>query len=225
MMQSGGLIRYDCGMHITKFGHCCLLIEIDGKKVLTDPGTFTIEETKSLDGIDLVVISHEHADHFHVDSVKDVLARNPNAKVVSNSAVGKLLDEAGIPHEVLEGAGAREIAGVALAACDAKHEEIFEAYGQVQNTGYMIGGRLFYPGDAYADPGTAIDVLALPVAGPWCKIADALHYCIRMKPRMAFPVHDGMLGDLTFMHRVPQMILKEKGIDFVPMDKGASRDF
>lgn len=38
--------------------------------------------------------------------------------------------------------------------------------------------------------GTGDDVLALPVAGPWCRLSDALHYAIKMKPRAAFPIHE-----------------------------------
>ena len=70
---------------------------------------------------------------------------------------------------------------------DGKHAEIFEEYGQVQNTGYFIENKLFYPGDAYTEPGKVVDVLALPVAGPWCKSAEAIAYAIRVQPKKAFP--------------------------------------
>jgi len=30
-------------MKITKLGHCCLLIETKGKRVLTDPGSYTVK--------------------------------------------------------------------------------------------------------------------------------------------------------------------------------------
>jgi L-ascorbate metabolism protein UlaG (beta-lactamase superfamily) len=31
-------------MKIKKIGHCCLVIETNGKRIMTDPGSFTIEE-------------------------------------------------------------------------------------------------------------------------------------------------------------------------------------
>lgn len=97
----------------------------------------------------------------------------------------------------------------------------------MQNTGYLIDERLFYPGDAYALPGVPVEILALPVAGPWCKITDAVHYARKIAPKYAFPVHDGQLRPDRFggNHRVPELFLKEKGIEFVPLKDGESKEF
>ena len=56
-------------MKITKFGHCCLLIEENGVRILTDPGTYSTQQSE-VKNIDFVLITHEHADHFHIDSLK-----------------------------------------------------------------------------------------------------------------------------------------------------------
>lgn len=32
------------GMKIKKLGHCCLVVEIEGKKIMIDPGSYTIKE-------------------------------------------------------------------------------------------------------------------------------------------------------------------------------------
>lgn len=55
-------------MKITKLGHCCLVIEEAGQKILTDPGTFTTSQNDMTD-INILLITHEHADHYHLDSV------------------------------------------------------------------------------------------------------------------------------------------------------------
>jgi hypothetical protein len=34
----------------------------------------------------------------------------------------------------------------------------------VPNVGYLIGGRLFHPGDAFTPPGQPVEVLAVPAA-------------------------------------------------------------
>lgn len=134
-------------MKIRKIGHCCLLIETDaGKRVLTDPGSFSTGQNEAT-GVDLIVITHEHADHLHVESLKAVLAGNPAARVVANSAVGAILAAEGIACQILEGEASAEVSGVPLEAHDARHEEIFGEMGQVQNTGFFIAGRLFYPGE------------------------------------------------------------------------------
>lgn len=213
-------------MKITKIGHCCLLIEVEGRRVLTDPGSFTIEDLVA-ENIDIVLITHEHADHLHIDSVKRVVEANPEVVVIANTSVGKLLSNAGIAFELLEGTSEKEFKNIRIQACDAKHEEIYEDIGQVQNTGYFIANKLFYPGDAYADPKREVDVLAFPLGGPWCKVSDAVAYVLRVKPKKAFPVHDGIerVDRVHIFHGVPNTIFPQKGTDFRPMKAGDTEEF
>lgn len=213
-------------MTIKKLGHCCLLIKTNNLTILTDPGNFSVAQN-TLAGIDIVLITHEHADHLHTDSLKEVLKHNPQARVITNTGVGKKLDEIGVPYEILEGRAQTEIRGVTIEAFDGKHEEIFEEIGQVQNTGYFIDQILFYPGDSFHNPEKPVDILALPVAGPWCKIADAVRYALAVKPKKAFPVHDGMLHKdrIGSYHKVPEKVLSEHGIEFVIMNEGDEREF
>ena len=212
-------------MKIIKIGHCCLLIQLENLTILTDPGVFSTAQDVVV-GVDVVLITHEHADHFHVPSLKKVLENNPSAKVLTNSSVGALLAKEGIPCEVLEGLAKKEIQGVEIEAFDGKHEEIFEEIGQVQNTGYMIAGRLFYPGDSFKNPEKPVDILALPVAGPWCKLPDAIRYALKVNPKKIFPVHDGMLQKdrIGAFHAVPAKVFTEKGIEFIPMLEGDSME-
>jgi glycosyltransferase involved in cell wall biosynthesis len=136
-------------------------MEIKGKRVMTDPGSYTISEQELERNIDLVVITHEHADHLHVESLKNILVNNPNAIVVTNTGVGKLLDEAGIAYEKLEDGNSGEFATIALEAYGDKHAEIYEDFGMVQNTGYLFDNKLFYPGDAFVNPNKNIDILPI----------------------------------------------------------------
>ncbi|HEU0085374.1 MAG TPA: MBL fold metallo-hydrolase [Candidatus Paceibacterota bacterium] len=221
-------------MQIKKLGHCCLLIQIDNLKILTDPGIFSpsilppfSKDQNNLVGINLVLITHEHSDHLHVESLKEVIKNNPEVKVITNTGVSKVLDEAGIPYSILEGRNSTEVDGVFLEAFDCKHEEIFEEIGQVQNTGYFIANKLFYPGDSYCNPEKSVEVLALPVAGPWCKIPDAIRYALSLKPKKAFPVHDGMLQieRIGGSHKIPEKVLTENGIEFVVMNEGDEKEF
>src|ERR1041385_2626080 len=88
-------------MKITKFGHCCLLIETNGARILTDPGSFTTQQDEQKN-IDLLLITHEHGDHYHIDSVKKILANNPQITIITNSAVGKLLEAEGIKYQLVD---------------------------------------------------------------------------------------------------------------------------
>ena len=82
-------------MKIKKIGHCCLLIEIDGTWILTDPGAFSGAQNQ-VTHIDVILITHEHVDHLHTKSLQEVLKNNPEAQVITNTGAGKMLDEVGI---------------------------------------------------------------------------------------------------------------------------------
>ncbi|MEN9920253.1 MAG: hypothetical protein RL538_146 [Candidatus Parcubacteria bacterium] len=210
---------------MTKYGHCCLLLEISGKRILIDPGRFSSEQN-SLQNIDIVLITHEHADHYHTDSVESILRNNPAAVVVTNTSVAALLKELGVTANILEGRAEQIISEVLLSAYDGEHVEIFENFGLVQNTGYMVAGEFFFPGDAYTVPDKPVRVLALPVAGPWCKLSDAIQYGLSVKPSVAIPVHDATLNDagraVTYPHCERE--LGKIGAQFIALENGVTAD-
>lgn len=206
-------------MKITKLGHCCLLIVESKIRILTDPGAWTTAQNKLKD-LDVVLISHEHPDHFHLESLRIILANNPKAIIITNSAVGNLLDTEKIVHEVVEHGQHKQVGDVLIEGFGEKHAVIYEQIGQVQNTGYFIADRLFYPGDAFHNPGKKVEVLALPVCGPWMKISEAVEYAIELNPKKAFPVHDGMLKIFTGYHFVPEMVLPQMDIGFFVPQEG-----
>lgn len=212
-------------MRVTKLGHCCLSIEIKGLRVLTDPGTYSTAQDQLM-GVDVVLITHEHADHLHIDSLKRVLSNNPNARIITNKAVAALLREEGIEDIVIvEQQEVHTIDGVSFAGFGDVHATIYPNWNNVQNTGYLIDNKLFYPGDAFTDPECPVDVLALPVAGPWMKISEAIDYAKQLKPRVCFPVHDGILKSPGLPHRIPATFLPNEGIAFIPMLEGDTEEF
>lgn len=210
-------------MKITKLGHCCLLIEHKNKRILTDPGAWSTAQNQITD-IDLILITHEHADHLHLDSLQTVLKNNPKAKIVTNAAVGKIIAEKDIPYTVLEHGQQMTQEEILLEAFGDKHEEIYEQFGMVQNTGYFIDNKMFYPGDAFFNPKKPVEILALPIVGAWVNFRNSMKYALEIKPKMAFPVHDGMLVDgrsgPTYI--VPSKILEPVNIKFIPLKEGES---
>ncbi|KKQ08048.1 MAG: putative Zn-dependent hydrolase of beta-lactamase fold protein [Parcubacteria group bacterium GW2011_GWB1_36_5] len=210
-------------MKIKKLGHCCLVIEVNDRKIMTDPGAFSTTQIKEKN-ISVVLITHEHQDHLHIDSLKKVIENNPNVIVITNKAVGKLLNEAGIQYIKTEEGEKYDLSGVNIVGFGNIHAEIYGTYGQVQNTGYMINS-LCYPGDGFANPNMKVDILALPVTGPWMRIKDAIDYAKNIKPRIVFPVHDAHIQDwATFIWRVPENLLKKTGIIFKKLELGKEED-
>ena len=212
-------------MKIKKLGHCCMIIEINGKRIMTDPGSYSTLQTDEKN-IDIILITHEHPDHLHVDSLKIILENNKEVKIITNSAVGKILDEAGIKYEKLEEGQNSEFDGVKFEGFGEHHAEVYEEFGQVQNTGYFINNKLFYPGDAFINPNKKVDILALPIAGPWMKIKDAIRYAKELKPRVCFPIHDGMIKEDRPgpIYALPKKVLPEQGIEFKVLEIGKEEE-
>ncbi len=210
-------------MNITKYGHCCLLIDIEGVRILTDPGSYSTLQSEARD-VDVVLITHEHPDHLHVDSLKGVLEKNSNAQIVTNASVMKILEkegiDAGICHTVSDGESIK-IKGILIEGMGTLHAEIYKDFGRVENTGYFINDKLFYPGDDFYDPKRPVGILALPVGGPWVNIHDAVEYALLVHPRVAFPVHDAIVS--TAANVVAGKYLPESGIEFVVIGVGETK--
>ncbi len=206
-------------MKITKLGHCCLIIEINGIRFLTDPGNYT-DSQNTITGIDAVVISHEHTDHLHVESLKIVLKNNPQAVVICNLSVGKILDKEIISYHKIGDGEKILLKGIEISGHGTKHQVIYKDYEQVENTGYLFQNQLFYPGDSFLNPKVPIDILAFPVTAPWCKISEAIEYVLEIRPRVAFPVHDGNLVRHGITNRLPGIKLPEEGIEFIALELG-----
>lgn len=212
-------------MKIKKLGHCCMVLEINGKRIMTDPsnsdyGGDSISET----GLSAILITHEHGDHLHIETLKEVLKNNPEAIVISNISVGKLLTEAGIAFTKVEDGEDYMLYDILIKGFGDKHAQIYEDYGQVQNTGYMIN-EFCYPGDSFNMPPSKVDILALPVLGPWMKMKDAIDYTKELKPRIVFAVHDAPLKPFaTFIYKIPEHFLSLVGIEFKKLEIGKEED-
>jgi L-ascorbate metabolism protein UlaG (beta-lactamase superfamily) len=212
-------------MKIKKLGHCCFVLDINGVKIMTDPSNFDYGgDSVSERDIALIIITHEHADHLHIDTLKEVMKNNPNASIITNTSVGNLLDEAGIGYTKVEDGENYDFRGIAISGFGDKHAQIYEDYGQVQNTGYMIN-ELCYPGDSFTLPKKNVDILALPVIAPWMQMSMAIDYAKKVNPRIVFPVHDGILKPFAkFIYGIPEHFLSKVGIMFKKLEIGKEEE-
>jgi L-ascorbate metabolism protein UlaG (beta-lactamase superfamily) len=185
---------------------------------------FTTEQNE-LKNIDLILITHEHQDHFHLDSLKVVLKNNPSAKIITNSTVGALLEREKIPCSIVEHGGQSTENGVLIEGFGTLHAVMHSSIPQSNNTGYFIANRLFYPGDAFTDPDKPVELLALPAAGPWMKLSEAIDYALLLKPKICFPVHDGMMKSTEFSAMFLSRFLEPKKITICPFEIDKTYEF
>ena len=194
-----------------------MLIEEKNVRILTDPGTYSTSQNV-VKNIHFVLITHEHPDHLHIDSLKTVINNNPNAIIITNKAVGALLDKQNIKYTIVEDGDSLDLSGVLLEGYGKEHAVIYKSIPTIQNTSYFIGNKLFYPGDSFTNPKRNVDILCLPVAGPWMKLSEAIDYAIDIKPRICIPVHEGILKVPGSTHMIPPTILEPIGIKFMVLE-------
>lgn len=201
-----------------------MLIEEGGIRFLIDPGVFSTQQN-NLKNIDFVLITHEHADHFHIDSVKSILKNNPSVKIITNSSVGDLLSAEKIVFNVVENDQNFDAGGISIEGFGEKHALMHKTLVPVQNTGFFVAKKLFFPGDAFTNIDREVDILALPVAGPWMKLSEVIDYALELKLKSCFPVHDGILKSPGVSHLLPKKILEENGIKFNILEIDTEYDF
>lgn len=181
-------------MKITKYGHCCLLVDTGGGRVLIDPGTFSAG-FEQVDGLAAVLLTHAHPDHVDTARLPGLLERNPGATVVADEQTAQQLSgtpAAGGRTVRAVAAGDRlSLGGIDTEVIGSEHAVIYPDLPTISNVGYLLDGRLFYPGDAFTAPGREIEILALPTAAPWLKVSEGIDYLRAVRPRLALPVHEG----------------------------------
>ncbi|HJW61824.1 MAG TPA: MBL fold metallo-hydrolase [Actinomycetota bacterium] len=182
-------------MRLTKFGHSCLLVEEGGARVLLDPGSFS-DGFETLEGLTAVCLTHQHVDHVDPERVRPLLDRNPGVRVVSDEGGADALGQAGADVEVVHDGDELALGGLALRVVGRDHAAVHPEVPVIPNVGYLLGGRLFHPGDSLTMPGEPVEVLAVPAGAPWLKLADAVDYLRKVGPRVAVPVHEKVLSEV-----------------------------
>jgi L-ascorbate metabolism protein UlaG (beta-lactamase superfamily) len=187
-------------MRLAKFGHSCLLVEEGGARMLLDPGSFS-KGFEELEGLTAVCFTHQHVDHLDRERLRVLLDRNPGVRVISDEGSAEALGEAGAEAEVVHDGDELEIAGVGVRVVGRDHAVIHPDVPVVPNVGYLLGGRLFHPGDALTVPGQPVEVLAVPAGAPWLKVSESVDYLREVRPKVAVPVHEQVLSAIgTSLH-------------------------
>jgi L-ascorbate metabolism protein UlaG (beta-lactamase superfamily) len=211
---------------ITWVGHATVLLELDGVRLLTDPvvrdrvgplvRTAPAVSPEALDGIDAVLLSHLHADHTDIPSLRRV----GSPLVVAPRGAGPWLRKRTAANVLEIGAGDEQRVGpVRVTATPASHDGRRWPLGPraapiglvvrgAAGSGYFAGDTDLFP--AMADLAGSIDVALLPVAG-WGPALGPGHLDAErasqaaaiIAPRVAVPIHWGTLAPRSPLRRHP----------------------
>ena len=200
------------GLAITWLGHATVLIEIDGYRVITDPvlrnrvgPLVRLGSSPPLPGaVDCVLLSHLHADHADLPSLRalsgsgPVLAPRPAQAWLLAKGVRRVRELA--PGDVVSTGGLR------ISATVAQHDWRRRPFGpRAEPIGYVIRGSssIYFAGDTdlfldMAQLHGSVDVALLPVWG-WGPSIGAGHLdpqsaaaaVALISPAVAIPIHWG----------------------------------
>lgn len=182
-------------MRITKFGHACVRVEYDGQVVVVDPGGYT--EREAVDGATAVLVTHEHPDHLDVGHL-----RATDAPVFTIDAVRAQIaaaDPAVAERVQVVSPGQQFDAGLPVTAVGELHAVVHEDLPRLANSGFVIdagGRRVYHPGDSFTPAGGPVDLLLLPVLGPWSKLSEVVDFSRAVGARRSVGIHDAILSDV-----------------------------
>jgi L-ascorbate metabolism protein UlaG (beta-lactamase superfamily) len=180
-------------MRLTKLEHACVRLEKDGAVLVLDPGVWTGPEV--LERAGAVLITHEHFDHLNADVLRAELAANPALQVWANaSVVGQFAEFTGRVHAISQG-DTFVAEGFDVAVYGEEHALLHRDIPLVPNTGFMIDGEVFHPGDALTIPEDPVATLLVPVNAPWLKLSEMIDYARAVDPQRGYAIHDGLLND------------------------------
>lgn len=181
-------------MKITKYQHACFTIEKDGKLLVVDPGGFT-NDLGAPENVVGIVVTHEHGDHFDANALGALISHNPEAVILAHESVASQLGSS-LPNKTVESGDEVTVEPFELRFDGGKHAVIHPSMPTIANLGVHIDERIYYPGDCFYQPSADVEILALPVSAPWCKISEVIDYVSEIKPKIAFPTHDAILSDV-----------------------------
>ena len=212
-------------MTIEKFLHSCVrLTEEGGHRLLIDPGSFCFVEGRvkagELGPVEVILLTHEHADHFDPDALRTIVAAGMPT-ILAHPPLAEKVRAAGLPCEDIAPGATRTIGAFTIEAMATPHGAL--PFPVPPHCGYLINDQLYHPGDSLVFPtGRAIDILALPIAGPWCTVLAAVDAAKALHPNHVIPIHDAIIQPF-FLDRLQSIVAKAlegTGITFHPATIG-----
>lgn len=180
---------------VTFLGHASLMFEYKGMVVQVDP-VRQVADYSTLPKADLILITHEHADHYDAGAI--ALVKTPKTKLIVNPAVRKIGGE-GI---VMANGDERTVSELTIRAVPAynivhKRENGEPFHPKGRDNGYVVtfGNRQVYiAGDTENIPEmqklSGIEIAFLPMNLPYTMTPEMVADAVRsFNPKIVYPYH------------------------------------
>ena len=182
-------------MQLTKFTHSCARFDDGDRALAIDPGSFS-EVEQALDGVQAVLITHEHVDHLDPDRLRTAAQRDPQLLIWAPASVTAMLADLG-EQVIAVGPGETfEAGGFTVSTFGGQHAVIHPALPVVANVGYLVEGAVYHPGDALIVPPVPVQTLLVPLSAPWSKVSEVIDFVVSVRAPHVHPIHDAMINDL-----------------------------
>jgi L-ascorbate metabolism protein UlaG (beta-lactamase superfamily) len=185
-------------------------------------------QREAVEGVDAVLITHEHPDHYDPDNL-----RATEAPIFTIAAVAAQIRE-GAPDlaervtvvEPDESWTVGGSGGLAVRAVGELHAVIHPDLPRFHNSGYLLSlgdTTVFHPGDALTGPGVPVDVLLAPVSAPWMKVSEGIDFARSVGAARNVAIHDRVYSDagLGIADTHFGRILGAAGLDYVRLPDGS----
>lgn len=173
---------------ITWLGHASFKIKAPEGVIYIDPWKLHNGEPA-----DLILITHDHFDHFSADDVKKI--RKADTTIITTASVAAQLKG---NVQTVKAGDTLTVKGVKIEVVPAYNPRKEFHPKPAGGVGFIItvgGRRIYHAGDTDAIPemnNIKADVALLPVGGKYTMTADeAAEVANKIKPRVAVPMHWG----------------------------------
>lgn len=146
--------------------------------------------------VDTVLVTHAHPDHFDPEPFAALCANNADVWLGCEPELAQGLAKPFSPVALAPGTEVTR-GPFHIAVTGGTHAVIHADIPCIGNVGFRItaqGRCVYHPGDSLAAPETGVDLLAVPINGPWCAMKETVDFVRACAPAQFTVIHDALLS-------------------------------
>lgn len=169
-------------MRIRRFSHACVRLETRLGTTVIDPGEWS--EPEATVGVDAVLLTHLHSDHFDASKLAGSEAPMYSPEPVPDHVATQVTDGDSVTA-----------AGATIRVVGGEHAQVVPSVPPERNVGYLVPGEWYHPGDSLFVPDDPIRLLFLPMQASWLKTSEAIDFANSVAPEIAIGIHEAQLNE------------------------------